>query len=325
MNLLKGKPFIVADVGSTWKRAASQSENKVLTLKAIESAAKCGVDAVKFQMYKTSELYGFSRETEYELPSTWLEELKIGCDKVNVEFMCTAFSPAGVQVVDDFVKVHKIASCEMKDLEILTQVINCQKPFLISTGCAHWSEILFVEQFIKDCPHPDFAFLECVASYPAEVSDYNIGWCQGISDHTLDNTAALVALGTGCFIFEKHFDAFKDFGFGLCPDSVVSIGPNELKNYVNSIRSGSIALTNGDKRPRKSEDSILKQHRRRVMAIKDIKRGEKLIKNENFGSFRAIKEELRAAAPEKVDLFDGKITKVDIPAGNGIWFDDILI
>ena len=156
------KPYIIAEVGSNWL-----SEEPYLAIQHIIQAKECGCDAVKFQLFNSVELYGYRVKAldQYALPQQWLGLLKEECDKHKIDFMCTAFSPEGLKLVDPLVRAHKIASSDMKYVQLLDAAESTGKPILWSTGGATMNEI---EQMWR----PEFIPMECVANYPAETKHY---------------------------------------------------------------------------------------------------------------------------------------------------------
>ena len=332
MDFYKNKPYVIADIGSNFKRTNSNEENKQLAIRQIGYAAAAGVNAAKFQLYTHKELYGYDGDDTWALPKEWLGDLSDACRESNIHFMCTAFSPDGVDLVDPFVSVHKVASSEMKYLDLITRIIKTRKPLIISTGCAHYLEVEWLINYLSCEKVNNYCLMECVAAYPAKPSDYNIEWLKnwnggllecGISDHTLSNTVALTSIGYGTTIFEKHFDAFKGGGYGETPDSCVSIGLEEMRSYVNSLKDGFSAVVDRPKRPCRAEDDMQLRHRRRAMAIRDINKGDPLELDWNFGAFRSKKVDYRGAPAEIVHQLDGITAKVDIKKGDSIWYDDL--
>lgn len=267
--------FIVSDVGSNWKRYDDPKQNKECALLHIREAAKCGVNAVKFQLFTHEELYGFPGDDTYALPREWLPDLKAECDKHKVEFMCTAFSAEGVRAVDPFVNIHKIASAEAMHGGIQDAVLATDKPFLASLGGATPDNIA---RLVRKYRGKEMVFLECVAAYPAKASDYNLaalvkigalGVPIGISDHTLGNAVALTALGIGASVFEKHFMLrttmpWEERDFPGTPDEGHSYCDIGMKNYVEQLREGFSAIGDGIKQPRESEAEFVKWAKREL-------------------------------------------------------------
>lgn len=332
--MVLSKPFIIADIGSNWCRGASNAENLDMARRAVKAAATARCNAVKFQLYTHEELYGYKEQNRFELPVEWLSWLREEADKANIQFMCTAFSPKGVEVVNDYVQIHKVASSDMKNVELLEAIAKTSKPLILSTGSSHYLEIQWVIQEWKDMSKAPLCVLDCVGAYPADASSYHLNLlgelyehveAVGVSDHTLSNIVALTSIGFGGTVFEKHFDPYKNMGFCDVPDSCVSIGPTEMSKYVEEIRLGFLATETLLRRPRRCEDDFQTMHRRRVIALKDVKAGEKLERNVNFGAFRVKNADFHGAPMEKVMNFDGKVLKNDVKALCGIASSDILI
>ncbi len=327
-------PFVIGDVGSNWKTSNNQSDNLIMAKRHIYDGARVGLSAIKFQLFTDKELYGYEGPNQWSLPKEWLPELAAYANQQGIEFMCTAFSLEGYQFVDQFVSIHKVASCEMKHVEILGTLAKFRKPILISTGGAHHTEIGMVDSFMKAFEFErlhfkNYAFLECVATYPAKPEDYNLKTIQGqgcegqypyagISDHTKENVVALVALALGAKVFEKHFTAVELPGIST-PDLPVSLNPLEMTRYVRQLLDGYLSLGDGVKRTRPSEKDIVTRHRRRLKVIAPIKQGEILKMNENFGIYRSLTIDCEAGAPEMWQKFQGGTAKKDLKIGDPVW------
>lgn len=320
-------PYIIADVGSNWMRSSEKGENIFLATQHIDYAAQCGVSAVKFQFYTHEELYGIPGDDTYALPYDFLPHLAARCQSKKIDFLCTAFSEKGIGLVDPFVPMHKIASCEMRHVKLLDAALATEKALIISTGCQHTSELDIVRALVG----PRLVYwLECVAAYPAKISDYNFKWLRGIetfgvSDHTIGNTLAIAATGFGATVFEKHFDALKiDEPLTDTPDSHFSMSPTELKSYCRDIRDACSIIRDRNKMTRPSEEPVKLSALRRLKITKPLKGGIDILEyGVNFGIFRSIEVDCRAAGPEKWANFEGKRVKRDMIPQEGLWFDDI--
>lgn len=331
--MVLSKPFIIADIGSCWRRSQSTQENLAFAKKSIGSAAKCRASAVKFQFYNHGELYGCPGDDTYALPFEWLPDLRREAELNNIEFMCTAFSTLGVRLVNDYVQIHKVASSDMKNLEMIQEIATTGKPIIISTGCSHYLEIEWVVNVWKEMTDTSLCILDCVAAYPAEESQYHLSMLPelaghitavGVSDHTLSNVVALTSIGFGATVFEKHFDPFKGMGMGDVPDSCVAISEVEMTKYVNDIRLGFMATETKLRRPRRCEDDFQTMHRRRIVATQNLKEDTILIKGVNYGAFRVKHSDFNGAPMEKETDFDGKRLRVNVDAYHGISSSDIL-
>lgn len=243
------KPYIIAEIGSNWKNY-SHCTNQ------ISLAKLAGADAVKFQLYTHKEIYGYFGDMPGEMPREWIPNLKKFADSTGIDFMCTAFSVEGYNFIDEFVSMHKIASCENNHEEIYATVSGFNKPFIRSNGAN--------DGFIKfgSCKE---IIMECVVDYPASAHDYSFGYLAsgretwGLSDHTLGHNLALVAVGAGCRIFEKHFNGL---GVEFTPDAPHSASMESFGQYVNKINFA-YQIMNQPKIVRDVEKDIVRFSKRR--------------------------------------------------------------
>lgn len=322
-NKMNNKPTIIADIGSNWKRSHNELDNKEFCLKAIEVAKESGATAAKFQLFTHEELYGFPGDDNFALPREWIGDLAAHADRVGIEFMCTAFSASGYEFINQYVKTHKIASCEMLHTGILDTVIKTEKPMIISTGASTYSQINWLINYV--CR--PLCLLDCVVDYPAKISDYNLaqipiwklnGLTAGVSDHTTSSILATTAVGIGATVFEKHFDPFKYQCFASTPDTKTSVSPGEMMCYVGDINSAFSALGNAYRIDVDSEKPAREKYRRRLVATKTIEVGDAMIYGENFDAFRLKEPDTESALPMRVDEFNGHPAIVKIEKGQGI-------
>lgn len=323
-------PFIIADVGSNHRGDLE------LAKLHIDSAKDCGADACKFQLFSSLELYGQKNHDtdKWAMPREWVPILKHHADKVGIEFMCSAFSADGVNYVNDYVNIHKVASSEMLDPFILDAVKATNKPWIASTGGASLPEVEWLVQNYQ----PD-VLLECVALYPAECSHYNLQFMArtlitarkldlplrvGVSDHTLDDTLSIASVGFVSTVFEKHFDAHhpSDYPGDASPDTCVSLNSDDLYHYCKNVRAAFSAIGNGHKSPAHQHDA-LKRYRRRPIVTRDLKAGDTLKLGENFGSYRSLVDDIRGAPAQLTREFDNRVLKVDMKLGSALWFSDV--
>lgn len=238
--------YIIAEIGSNWKISDDLKKNKAAIVQIVNEVAKVGADAVKFQLLSSKELYGLDIPNhpldKYILPDELLELAYETADAVDIDFMCTAFSKEGYNKVNPYVRMHKIASCENTDHELIKHVLDLDKQVIISTGGMVGKEIdLMMSEFgITD----QIIYADCVINYPADPNEYNLvhmglnhrkgcikQWA--LSDHTKGYITALAAQGLGASIFEKHvnFDWVK---YG--PDVNVSSNFEEFQEYIDALR-----------------------------------------------------------------------------------------
>lgn len=277
---------IVAEIGSNW---VSFDDIKNSIIKAKE----CGADAVKFQMFTAKELYGSEAYGEHMhqhyIHKTDLPKMLEICNEVNIEFMCTAFSSQGYEIVNEFVSTHKIASSELTDTGILETVNSFRKPVYLSTGGSSLDEIRLALIKLRDCK---VTIMFCVADYPAKIVDFRNfmimkeffgnGYDYGFSDHSLDvlHIPTLGHLYECDYVLEKHvnFTSHKH-----TPDAGHSLNEKEFSLMVRNLKGEDLS-------PKETElatnQDMKQNHRRRFIAIGPIDKGDKFVIGDNIGIFR---------------------------------------
>lgn len=284
--------FIIAEVGSNWLTLDHCIESVIY-------AKRAGADAVKFQLYDDEALYGpvkgFGLVKEH-LSLDWLPKIHKQCEDSDIEFMCSAFSPKLLAIVNHYVKRHKLASAEMRHPEMLQLLNGWRKPVLVSTGGHPMNHIKDTYDYLKR--HCDVTIMHCVSAYPAKIQ--RLGalpdiykslesplYCPplGFSDHSLDACVTpVMAMRSGANVIEKHVN----FVGALGPDSPHSLNGAEFAHMVNHIRSDTFLCHERDLELSGEKDMVTKHHRR-LIAIQNIAPGDQLILNKNCGYYRSLK------------------------------------
>lgn len=321
------KPFVVAEVGSNW--------NDLNDCRAsIQQAKNCGADAVKFQLFSHEELFGQKSGAIWKLgdaivdhpsslPKEWLPILKEKCDKVGIEFMCTAFSPEGYELINPLVKRHKIASAEMTHVRILEKVASFGKPVILSTGASGRGDITTAAMYLKELGVTDLTLLYCTAAYPARDVDFRrmdylkgMGFKVGFSDHTTDYCEIpRAAVRHGATVYEKHFKLRDDM---TTPDAPHALNVDEFKKMVDVIHGrDNLVWGSGE------ENDMVLQHNRRLIVTKDLKRGDVFQEGVNFGIYRSLKRDEHGLSPFSISRVNGQASLADIKAGDSIGPGDV--
>jgi len=95
----------------------------------------------------------------------------------------------------------------------------------------------------------------------------------GFSDHTMGSVVAVAAVAMGACIIEKHFTIDK----GLKgPDHSMSLGPDELRDFVSIIRDTEESLGDGKKVVHDDELDTQRVSRRSIFASQFIAAGEQI-------------------------------------------------
>ena len=335
------KVFIIAEAGSNWRGGGNDLE-RAKTL--IQVAAEVGADAVKFQVFRSDQVYvqnagcsdylGRKEDIvsifdDLAMPYEMIPELALFCKEAGVQFMATPFSPEDFAAIDPHVTVHKIASYELCHLRLLELAARSGKPTIISTGAAAQEDIAWALKTFRDNGGAEATLLQCTAKYPAPPESMNlrtIDWLKtrfgvpsGLSDHSRDPiTAPVAAVALGATVIEKHFTLDNSLPG---PDHAFAIEPHELKQMVQAIRDTEASLGTGEKVPHEEEEELRLFARRAVQAIRPIVTGELLQEGVNVAILRPGKQ-LPGAHPKFITEMEGKEAKNDIALGAGIQLGD---
>jgi len=317
--------FIIAEAGSNWK-CGSYEEDLKQAKKLIKIASKSGADAVKFQTYKSNTVYAdkAGRSEYLSMPYEMIPELKENCQKENIIFMSTPFSVEDAKNINPHVPIHKVASFEINHIRLLEYLAKTKKPILISTGASTFDEIDFAVNLIKKYNN-SIGLLQCTSKYPSPTESLNLSVIPkmkerynlpiGFSDHSMDPLIGpLTAVGLGATFLEKHFTIDRNLPG---PDHPFALIPEELEMMVKSIRHADKAKGDGEKIILDVENELLCFAKRRIQAIKNIKKGEILKEGVNIEILRPGNK-TRGLDPRLMNEVDGKKAKDDISLGEGI-------
>ncbi len=235
--------FIVAEAGLAHM---GKLEN---AYKLIDMAVDAGVDAVKFQIYKTKELISKERSPEWydryakkELPYDDFRKMKQYAEDRKMIWFATPHVESAFEYLKMLgVPCYKVGSGE-HDNRFIDKIADTGKPLVISTGLRTHFEIM---RLVDRYGSPNSAFLHCVTLYPAIESSLNLGFigelsrhCAvshsvvGYSDHTEGTYACELAVMAGSKIIEKHICLPESEG----QDVQVSLKGSELDGLVQKVR-----------------------------------------------------------------------------------------
>ena len=266
----------------------------------VEAAAVAGADAVKFQLYRVEEQVSGGAKTagyqksqtgedsmaemakQYDLPWSCHAEIAEHCRQCGILYAASCFEPAAVDLVIELgAPFLKIASGELTNTRLLRYAAKQDLPILLSTGMSTYEDIAWAVGEIEQHGNPPLALFHCISSYPTKLTDVNLRVMQvlsethqvpvGLSDHTEGHLAAIVAIGMGASMVEKHFTLDKSLPG---PDHAMSLDPQELGTYVRSIRQAEQCL--GDATQIVSEEEMVnaKVARRSLVSARTIEAGE---------------------------------------------------
>ena len=302
----------------------------------IDKGAEAGVDFVKFQTFKASNLVTKQakraayqdkntqdNDSQYEmlkkleLSQAVHQELIDYCTKKGVQFLSTGFDFESLEFLAGLgITIAKIPSGEITNLPYLRKVATLFPEVILSTGMANITEIKDAVKVLTDngVSKDKITVLHCNTEYPTPMEDVNLkamlhiqrglGVPVGYSDHTLGIEVPIAAVALGATVIEKHFTLDKTLPG---PDHKASLEPEELKAMVSAIRNIEKAIGgSGLKEVSKSEAKNKPIARKSIVATKAIKKGD-LFSVENL----TIKRPGTGISPMQWDEVIGKTAKKD--------------
>lgn len=296
------KVFIIAEAG------VNHNGKMELAYKLVDAAKEAGVDAVKFQIFKSEKLISKSTKmADYQkenlkenisqldmvkkLELSYEDFIKINeyCKEKGIMFMATPFDNDSLNFLVDTLKVDvlKIGSGDLNNYPFLEKVALKNKEIILSTGMSNLSDIESALDFISQYTDKEVKVLHCTTNYPCPMDEVNLKAMNtikdafqvavGYSDHTLGIEVPIAAVALGAEIIEKHFTLDKTMEG---PDHVASLEPDELKEMTRTIRNIERALGSGIKKPNKSEVKIQSIVKRKIVLAKDVEINHVLTEND---------------------------------------------
>jgi len=294
--------FIIAEAG------VNHNGSIELAKKLIDVAVEAGVDAVKFQTFKTENLVSKNaQKAEYQKETTdakesqfeMIKKLELDvdthyelisyCNSKNIMFLSTPFDLDSIDLLDKLeLPIFKIPSGEITNLPYLRKIGALKKQVILSTGMADIGEIEDALDVLIEAgtPKEKITILHANTMYPTPYQDVNLramvtigntfDVAFGYSDHTLGIEVDIASVAMGATVIEKHFTLDNSMEG---PDHKASLEPYELKAMVKSIRNIEIALGSKIKKPSKSEIPNIKIARKSIVANSIINKGDIFTEN----------------------------------------------
>lgn len=274
------KVFIIGEAGIN-------HDGKVhIAKKLINIAKKAGVDAIKFQLFKSDDFinkikleryHKFFKKLEFS-EKEWTKILN-HAKKKRLKLFFSIFDIPSLKTIQKFkLKLVKIPSGEINNHLLLKEVNKKRLDVILSTGMSTLKEISESLKILKNCKKK---ILHCISEYPTKIEKLNLNFIKqlkkkfnleiGFSDHTSGILESNIAVAVGATIIEKHFTHNKKQKNG---DHKMSLNPIELINFVKNIRNTEIILGNSKKIVFKEEIKLSKIARKGVYLKNDLKKGK---------------------------------------------------
>ena len=245
--------FVIAEAG------VNHNGRLATAFRLCNAAKAAGADAVKFQHFNSSALWGDDRIAHLELRDAEIAVIAKHCASIGIEFMCTPFGVREVGVIAPIVKRIKVASGCLERWPLLDAIRETHLPVIMSTGMSDEIRVYAAADALGHAD-TDVTFLHCTSAYPCPIGEVNLRAMDrylprgGLSDHTQGITVAIAAAARGANVIEKHLTLDRT---AEGPDHKASIEPREFKVMVSAIRTVEAALGDGIKRPQASERATM--------------------------------------------------------------------
>ena len=319
----KEEPFVIGEAGINHNGEITKA------FEMIELAKKSELSAIKFQTFNADEFIAnvslthtyFSQgkkitESQYDMfkrcefsREEWYQ-IKEKCDKEDILFLSTPENITDLELLVQIgIPAIKVGSDELINIPLLKEFAKTKLPIILSTGMCTLDEVAKSLNAIGALDDYPTILLVTTSEYPTPNESVNLLKFQtlaknfpsiplGFSDHTQGVLASSLACAMGASVFEKHFTLNHSMPG---PDHWYSADPNELIQWVKSIRTSYIMMGSEEVKPTKSEEVLKITARRSIFAISEIKEGDEF-SMKNIG----LRRPGNGLAPEYFEMILGK-------------------
>lgn len=256
---IEGREFSERNVCIIAEVAQAHDGSLGLAHAYIDAIADAGADAVKFQTHiaaaestrREAWRIRFSQQdaTRYDYwkrlqftPEQW-HGLRQHAAKRNLIFLSSPFSPEAVDLLRELkTPAWKVASGEVSNTPLLTEMLKDRLPMLISSGLSDFDELSRTVALCRSSG-ATLALLQCTTAYPCPPERVHLGRMVdfekrfqlpiGLSDHSGTIFPTICATTLGATVVEVHV-TFDRRMFG--PDIPASITIDELAVLVRGVR-----------------------------------------------------------------------------------------
>lgn len=287
--------YTIAEIGVNHDGSVEKAIN------LIDLAIDAGANAVKFQSFAAEDLatketpkvsYQISNTeksiSHYEmlkrLELTEFDEQKVFeyCKVRGINFISTPYSVRAAERLDRLgVSEFKVASADIIDIPLLKAIALTKKPVILSVGMASLGEIEAALSVFALYDPTNLVLLHCVSNYPCSDNSLNLNVIKrlaktfnypvGFSDHSIGYLAAVMSIGLGGSVIEKHFTSNNRLPG---PDHSASSNPIEFKQLIENIRRAEVQLGSGEKKLQDEEVSMIQNSRKSLVYANDISAGK---------------------------------------------------
>jgi N-acetylneuraminate synthase/sialic acid synthase len=332
--------YVIAEIGHNHKGDID------ICKQMFDEAKKCGCQAVKLQkrnnkslftdkmykqQYNSENAYGATYGEHREaLEFEWDEyvELQQYAKELGLHFYATAFDFESADFLAKLdVPAFKMASGDLKSIPLLQYVAKLGKPMILSTGGGSMEDVIRAYEAVKPI-NPNFAILQCTASYPASPELLNLRVVEtfreefpdiqiGLSSHDNGIAMPIAAYTLGARIVEKHFTLNRTW---KGTDHAFSLEPVGLRKMVRDLNRTRAALGNGIKTVFEEEKAPIKKMGKKLVASSNLTAGQ-VISEDDI----CLKSPGDGLPPYMFEKVIGKRMKSDVSIDDDFTFDNVEI
>lgn len=326
----EARPYVIAEMSGNHNGDIERAK------RLIEAAKWAGASAVKLQTYRADTITIRSDRPEFKIssglwagrtlyelyeeahtPWEWHAQLFEHARRLGITVFSSPFDNTAVDFLEGLgAPAYKIASAEIVDWGLIERVAGTGKPVILSSGMASDQELQDALNILRTNGAGECLLLHCISAYPTPIAESQLsripyladrfGIQVGLSDHTMGDVCAAVAVALGAVAVEKHFTLARADG-GV--DSAFSLEREELKDFCAKL-AGVHAAVHGDVHSRPSSEEETRAFRRSLYFVRPVEAGQEI----STADIKSIRPGLGLLPRHLKDII-GRTAAVSIPAG----------
>ena len=258
-------PYVIAEIGQ------NHNGNMDIAKKLIDMAVRCNANAVKFQkrdvdseftyafnlLYENNNSFGktYGEHRRFlEFDEAQRKDLSQYAKKQKYNLLCTPCDLPSLEIMENInVPFYKVASRDLTNIPLITELGKLDKPVIISTGMASYEDIEDALDYLNK-EKEKLIIMHCTSQYPCEIENVNLNvintlkekyeYLVGYSDHTNGTIISVAATLLGASVIEKHITLDRSM---RGTDHAGSLEEPGLSSLVKSIKAVNLSLGNTKK------------------------------------------------------------------------------
>jgi N,N'-diacetyllegionaminate synthase len=297
--------FITFEIGPTHNGVDSAK-------RLIKYSAEVGANAVKFQIFDPEKIVADKEQLfEYEILKNkktgekkivneplydilkrrclsleqW-KEIKSYSDEMGIAFFATVGFESDIELLKEIgCDSIKIASADINHFPLIRKAAETGMSIQLDTGMSTIDEVRRAIKVIEETGNERIIIHQCPSGYPAYLESINLNilpilkkefnYPIAFSDHSPGWDMDIAAVALGVNLIEKTISEDRTYP---SVEHIISIEPDEMKEFVNVIRNLEIALGDGIREIGKNELKKRDAIRRSIFTKEMVKKGT-LLKN----------------------------------------------